>query len=669
VFVKQIGIIGDRIRQDGRLSESAANGSVNPTFSATPVSSMRTFWGLLRSYWTSERWKEAWLLTLAIALLTAAVSKASVWMAEASGELISALVNIHEPFNLDPTWSVLSSAGMLIVLAIVKDGGLVGLRHLLSTSLHRKWRRWLDERFNAALLSVNHAHHHIQQSGSATNGDIPMPDNIDQRIQESIKGMTGGAIGLAMGILSVVMSVLFVGQKLIEMSTEVKGLELFGAYASAFLAFALIAIYVPASTWIAARIGRALEKLTLLMQQTEGSYRGELTTFLRRSFQVAASEAESVQSTIHRSLYSDVDRTWTQLNRFDAAYLSFTAVYNFLAARIIAYLPGLLPYASNSISLKNYITGSELVGSMLHECSWFIHVMPAIANLKANARRVAELACAIETVQQPTIFYRSTGVSEFRYSNQHEMFGLSVKKLELMHKGEASASFLTAANIMFRRGEWTYLSGPSGCGKTSLLKAINGLWPHGRGDIFFPEGVSTMYAAQEVKLPNVSLKQLVCLPDPCKAFPGTLVAAALHRAGLGEFIEHLEHDGRGGTSWDQLLSGGQKQRLVLARILLHRPGILFLDEATGALDPAARIAFHQAIKDHCPGITVISVMHDCEPLDPASGLAFYSGLVEIRNGVAVKHDSGFSTPPATAAPGAADMLKPQPLAQPVFAAE
>lgn len=630
---------------------------------------MRTFWGLLRSYWTSERWKEAWLLTLAIALLTAAVSKASVWMAEASGELISALVNIHEPFNLDPTWSVLSSACMLIVLALLKDGGLVGLRHLLSTTLHRKWRRWLDERFNAALLSVNHAHHHIQQSGSANNGDIPMPDNIDQRMQESIKGMTGGAIGLAMGILSVVMSVLFVGQKLLEMSTEVKGLELFGAYGSAFLAFALIAIYVPASTWIAARIGRALEKLTLLMQQTEGSYRGELTTFLRRSFQVAASEAESVQSTIHRSLYSDVDRTWSRLNRFDAAYLSFTAVYNFLAARIIAYLPGLLPYASNSISLKNYITGSELVGSMIHECSWFIHVMPAIANLKANARRIAELACAIETVQQPTVFYRSTGISEFRYSTQHEMFGLSLKKLELMHKGEASAPFLTAANIMFRRGEWTYLSGPSGCGKTSLLKAINGLWPHGRGDIFFPEGVSTMYAAQEVKLPNVSLKQLVCLPEPCEAFPGIFVAAALHRAGLGEFIEYLEHDGRGGSSWDQLLSGGQKQRLVLARILLHRPGILFLDEATGALDPAARIAFHQAIKDHCPGITVISVMHGCEPLDPASGLAFYTGLIEIRNGVAVKHDTGVTTPPATVAPGAADMLKPKPLAQPVFAAE
>ncbi|TIT25498.1 MAG: hypothetical protein E5W86_15275, partial [Mesorhizobium sp.] len=41
----------------------------------TPVSSMRPFWGLMRAYWFSDRWKEAWTLTLVIALLTALSSK------------------------------------------------------------------------------------------------------------------------------------------------------------------------------------------------------------------------------------------------------------------------------------------------------------------------------------------------------------------------------------------------------------------------------------------------------------------------------------------------------------------------------------------------------------------------------------------------------------------
>ncbi|RUW65180.1 ATP-binding cassette domain-containing protein, partial [Mesorhizobium sp. M1E.F.Ca.ET.063.01.1.1] len=148
------------------------------------------------------------------------------------------------------------------------------------------------------------------------------------------------------------------------------------------------------------------------------------------------------------------------------------------------------------------------------------------------------------------------------------------------------------------------------CGKTSLIKAINGLWPYGRGTIVFPEGVTNFYAAQEVKLQQVSLKQLVCLPGSENDHGDMQVAAALHKAGLGEFIEHLADESREGKIWDQVLSGGQKQKLVVARIILQQPGLLFLDEATGALDPEGKIAFHEAIKANCPDVTVISVMHE-----------------------------------------------------------
>ncbi|MEK1855551.1 MAG: ABC transporter ATP-binding protein/permease, partial [Phyllobacterium sp.] len=114
--------------------------------------SMTTFWGLMRAYWSSDKWMEAWLLTMAIAALTAAASKASVWMAEASGELLNSIVNIHDPFNQSPLGTVLTNAGLLILIMVVKEVGFVGFRHLLSTTLHRKWRGWLNSRFNDALL-------------------------------------------------------------------------------------------------------------------------------------------------------------------------------------------------------------------------------------------------------------------------------------------------------------------------------------------------------------------------------------------------------------------------------------------------------------------------------------------------------------------------------------
>jgi ABC-type uncharacterized transport system fused permease/ATPase subunit len=600
---------------------------------ATPVSPMRTFWGLMRVYWFSESWKEAWTLTLLIAVLTALVSKASVWIAESSGELVNAIAFFHDRNNGTPLTAILSSAGMLLFLVVLKDAGFNGVRGYISATLHRRWRGWLNSRFNEALLSDSHTHFHIQHGADASHA---APDNIDQRVQESIKGMTGGAIGLAMGVLSVLTSLFFVGQRLIETSAPVHGLEFLGIYGSAVLAFGAVAIYVPLNTYVAVRLGRILEYINIAMQQAEGSYRGELTTLFRRSFQVAASCGEKVQKAMHDRLYVDIDENWAKLNKVSAVYTSFQHVYDFFAARMVAYAPGLIPYINEKISLRSYITGAELVGSLIGQCSWFIHVMPAIATLRANAKRVTDLAEAIEKVRHPAEFYRSTGLSDFRYGRQNARFGLTVRKLELMHKGDEEAPFLTASGLRFRPGEWTFIKGDSGCGKTSLLKALNGLWAYGRGDIVYPQGVDAFYASQDIKLQALSLKQLVCLPDDDELFSDARVAAALHKAGIGEFIEFLGDETCTGKPWDQILSGGQKQKLMLARILLHKPGLLFLDEATGALDPEARIAFHQAIKDNCAEATVISVMHESEPPRSHGGVEFYDSVLHIQEGTAVK---------------------------------
>lgn len=603
----------------------------------TPVSSMRCFWGLMRAYWFSHRWKEAWGLTLAIGLLTAMSSKASVWIAEASGELVNSIAFFHDPANVTPLASLLTGAGTLLLLVLLKDAGFIGIRHLFSTTLHRKWRGWLNGRFNEALLDNNHTHFHLQHGARQDIATLPATlDNIDQRVQDSIKGLTGGAIGLAMGILGVVMSLFFVGQKLLETSSVVNGLEFLGRYGSAVLAFAAVTAYVPINTYIAMKLGGLLERLTVKIQQAEGSYRGELTTFLRRSFHVAASRSESVHKEVHNRLYRDIDETWSRLNNIHAGYLSFELFYNFVAARIVAYTPGLIPYIHGKIGLKGYVTGAELVGSLISQCSWFIHVMPEISTLKANARRVTDLAEAIENVQQPKEFYRLSGHCEFFYRSQHSVFGLTVQNLELMHQGSDAVPFLIASNLHFRRGEWTFVRGEAGCGKTCLLKAINGLWPYGRGNIVLPESIKSFYATQDVKLPQVSLKQLVCLPSSPDTYSDARVAAALHKAGLGEMIEHLDDEAREGDIWDRTLSGGQKQKLVLARILLQQPGLLFLDEAAGALDPEAKISFHQAIKDNCPNVTVISVMHEISPPKSATGFEFYDSVLTIADGVAAK---------------------------------
>lgn len=64
--------------------------------------------------------------------------------------------------------------------------------------------------------------------------------------------------------------------------------------------------------------------------------------------------------------------------------------------------------------------------------------------------------------------------------------------------------------------------------------------------------------------------------------------------------------------WDQTLSGGEKQRLAFARLLLHQPDIIVLDEATAALDEKSQDKMMQMVIDELPEVTILSVAHRAE---------------------------------------------------------
>jgi ABC-2 type transport system ATP-binding protein len=64
------------------------------------------------------------------------------------------------------------------------------------------------------------------------------------------------------------------------------------------------------------------------------------------------------------------------------------------------------------------------------------------------------------------------------------------------------------------------------------------------------------------------------------------------------------------------LSGGMAQRLMVARAIMHRPSILFLDEPTAGLDPQSRIALWEILGDlHAQGQTILLTTHYMEEAD------------------------------------------------------
>ena len=82
-----------------------------------------------------------------------------------------------------------------------------------------------------------------------------------------------------------------------------------------------------------------------------------------------------------------------------------------------------------------------------------------------------------------------------------------------------------------------------------------------------------------------------------------------------ELLERLGIGDKANAKVDEL-SGGQQQRLMIARALIHEPRVLFLDEPTVGLDPQARLALWEILRDlHAQGRTIVMTTHYMEEAD------------------------------------------------------
>ena len=74
-------------------------------------------------------------------------------------------------------------------------------------------------------------------------------------------------------------------------------------------------------------------------------------------------------------------------------------------------------------------------------------------------------------------------------------------------------------------------------------------------------------------------------------------------------LAHLQERLAQEQDWSRILSLGEQQRLAFARLLLHKPQVAFLDEATASLDEGLEDAMYRLIRRELPNTTIISVGH------------------------------------------------------------
>ncbi|HLU46256.1 MAG TPA: ABC transporter ATP-binding protein [Natronosporangium sp.] len=195
---------------------------------------------------------------------------------------------------------------------------------------------------------------------------------------------------------------------------------------------------------------------------------------------------------------------------------------------------------------------------------------------------------------------------------EHEV-GVEVSELTVRY-GDLVA--VNGVDLTVAPGEVVGVIGPNGAGKTSLLECMAGLRTPTAGRIRVGGLDPRADRDQMTRLAGVQLQHTTYPPrvrvgELCDLFAGFYPDPEDPQALLAQF-GLSEHVRRPVTK----LSGGQQQRLSLVLALLGRPRIVFLDELTTGLDPAARRQVWEGLRArNDAGLTIVITSHHMEEVE------------------------------------------------------
>jgi ABC-2 type transport system ATP-binding protein len=168
-------------------------------------------------------------------------------------------------------------------------------------------------------------------------------------------------------------------------------------------------------------------------------------------------------------------------------------------------------------------------------------------------------------------------------------------------------------SLTAQAGEILGIVGPNGAGKTTTVECLEGLRRPDAGTVRVLGLDPRRQGAELHQRIGVQLQQ-AALPDRLKVWEALDLYAAFYRnpADWRRLLEEWGLAAKRDAAFADL-SGGQRQRLFIALALVGRPEVVFLDELTTGLDPQARRATWELVRQvRAKGATVVLVTHFME---------------------------------------------------------
>ena len=173
-------------------------------------------------------------------------------------------------------------------------------------------------------------------------------------------------------------------------------------------------------------------------------------------------------------------------------------------------------------------------------------------------------------------------------------------------------------NLTINQGEFYCLLGDNGAGKTTTLNMLTTLLKPSVGE-FFICGFNGVSQSEQSKGAFGVVSQDVAIYQELTAYENLSFIASLYKLpqkkSAVRIKELLEHAGLSDRAHDlaHTFSGGMQRRLTIAMALLHEPRVLFMDEPTVGLDPAARRQIWATLSNlREQGVTILLTTHYLE---------------------------------------------------------
>lgn len=561
----------------------------DPTLRSSDVKFDAVFWRRLRRL-IRIGFPSLWSKPAAVALMALAFNAVSavaeVALAFFTGPIIGAMVK-----------GTLHDAVLLTLVALA-----VGIALAMFQALCRWVGMILTLYWFRAIVDQAHSKYFTSAVAYLASNGPRRLDNVDQRIAEDSRLFTTSMGQVAFGnasSLSVVHTLMVIGMAAGK-AIKFGWLGLTMIFGFTVLAMTLVQLLL-----------RPVPEATFRKNQREGDFRFHHARFREFAEPIAFFRGEARE---HAEAASRFAAVYAAYRRFLRALLP-----GFFATRSQQEVSNLLPFTAvavvvmaygsiqgQAVTADNIFTSAGLLTVLMGSLSQLPGYLPLLAHGAGFTHRVGQLLETLDAINDDCAAFEAA--RRIRHGSTIAADGVTLVT-------PTGSVLFKDLSFSLKPGQSLLVTGSSGVGKSSLLRLLCGLWPFHEGTVTRPVSMGrdgSFFVPQRTYIVDGCLRDQLLYPHDASQQTCTdaELLDILEDVGLAHLLGRGNGEAVGLDSeadWADELSVGEAQRLGFARVLYHRPRVVFCDESTSALDAAMEARCMGLCRDR--GMTFVSVAH------------------------------------------------------------